>query len=130
MNPMKPLSVILTILCATPVIAADHTKDSPEIVQKNLKNNKAQLIDVRETSEWEEGHLKQAKLLPLSTLSKKPEKEQLGKVLHEKKIIYLHCRSGGRVLPAAEILSEYGYDVRPLKLGYEDLLKAGFEQAD
>jgi rhodanese-related sulfurtransferase len=45
------------------------------------------------------------------------------------KIIYCHCRSGRRCLTAADILKKQGYDVRPLKAGYEDLLKAGFPQA-
>lgn len=127
---MKPLYSLLLILCVTPAIAADHTKDTPETVKQNLKAEKAQLIDVREESEWKSGHLKVAELLPLSTLSEKPEKEQLEKVLKEKKIVYLHCASGFRCLKAAEILTQHGYDVRPLKQGYDDLLEAGFEKAE
>lgn len=127
---MKLFYSLLLILCVTPAIAADHTKDTPEIVKQNLKADKAQLIDVREESEWKSGHLKAARLLPLSTLSKNPQKEQLEKVLNEKKIIYVHCAAGVRVLPAAEVLSKHGYDVRPLKQGYGDLLKAGFEKAE
>jgi rhodanese-related sulfurtransferase len=127
---MKTFYSLLLILCVTPAIAADHTKDTPETVKQNLKAEKAQLIDVREESEWKAGHLKQAKLLPLSTLSKKPKKEQLEKVLDKKKIVYVHCAAGVRVFPAAKILTEHGYDVRPLKQGYKDLLKAGFEKAE
>lgn len=127
---MKPFYLLLVILCVTPAIAADHTKDTPETVKQNLKAEKAQLIDVREESEWKSGHLKAAELLPLSTLSKNPKKEQLEKVLDKKKIVYLHCAAGVRVLSAAEVLGKHGYDVRPLKQGYGDLLKAGFEKAE
>jgi len=33
---------------------------------------------------------------------------------------------GVRALKAAKILEKLGYNVRPLKAGYEDLVKAGF----
>jgi hypothetical protein len=35
--------------------------------------------------------------------------------------------AGRRSLEAADILKNFGYDVRPLKPGYRDLIKAGFE---
>ncbi len=42
----------------------------------------------------------------------------------------LPLRSGVRCLKAADELKKLGYDVRPLKEGYKDLLKAGFAPAD
>ena len=33
-------------------------------------------------------------------------------------------------LTAADLLKKQGYDVRPLKDGYKDLLKAGFPKAE
>jgi rhodanese-related sulfurtransferase len=45
------------------------------------------------------------------------------------KIIYTHCKAGGRALTCGDILKAQGYDVRPLKPGYEDLIKAGFQKA-
>jgi rhodanese-related sulfurtransferase len=44
-------------------------------------------------------------------------------------VVYLHCASGRRCLAAADLLKTQGYDARPLKDGYEALLKAGFEKA-
>jgi len=55
---------------------------------------------------------------------------KLAEILPQEKIIYGHCRSGSRVLVAAPILRKMGYDVRPLKAGYTDLLKAGFSKVD
>ena len=52
--------------------------------------------------------------------------KQLAKVLPKDKVIYAHCRSGGRCLVAADILKQQGYDVRPLKQGFKDLIEAGF----
>ena len=68
-------------------------------------------------------------LLPLSKL-KKGNSKDLTKDLPKDKVIYCHCRAGTRSLQAADILQKLGYDVRPLKEGYEDLLKAGFTKSD
>jgi phage shock protein E len=45
-------------------------------------------------------------------------------------ILYTHCVVGKRSVMAAQILRKYGYDVRPLKAGYRELLEAGFKKAD
>lgn len=114
-----------------------HTKDSLATVQKRLDEEKAVLIDVREKKEWDEGHLEQARLLPLSGLGKKLRRAEyiaeLKKTLPADKPIYLHCKAGGRCVAAAMSLrKELGpdYDFRPLKPGYEELVEAGFEKAD
>ena len=114
----------------SPARAADHTKDTPEEVKKAIANGKAVLLDVREKSEWDDGHLKDAKLLPLSVLKDGAKAEDVARVAPKDKIVYLHCGSGVRSLKAADELKKLGYDVRPLKPGYKELLKAGFEQAE
>jgi rhodanese-related sulfurtransferase len=110
--------------------AGGHTKDTPKEVKKAVADGKAVLIDVREKSEWDDGHLKDAKLLQLSVLKAGAKSEDLDRVLSKDKIVYLHCASGVRCLKAADILKKDGFDVRPLKEGYKDLLKAGFQQAE
>lgn len=106
-----------------------HSKDALETVNANLKSKKAILIDVREKTEWDAGHLTQARLLPLSQLTEGVSASELSKILAKDQTIYLHCGSGKRVLPAAEILRNAGYTIHPLASGYEDLVKAGFERA-
>jgi rhodanese-related sulfurtransferase len=102
-------------------------------VKQSVAEKKAVMIDVREQKEWDAGHLADAKLVPLSKLSAgqkdKAFAEKLANELPKDKVVYCHCRSGGRVLPAADILKDLGYDVRPLKAGYQDLLDAGFPKA-
>jgi len=114
--------------------AAEHTTDSLDQVKQAVADGKAVLLDVRETAEWKAGHLQDAVLVPLSKLKREEKNPELAKELSEKfskdKVVYCHCRSGGRVLPASDILKRLGYDVRPLKAGYADLLKAGFSKAD
>ena len=114
----------------SPARAADHTKDTPEEVKKAIANGKAVLLDVREKSEWDDGHLKDAKLLPLSVLKDGAKAEDVARVVPKDKIVYLHCGSGVRSLKAADELKKLGSDVRPLKPGYKELLKAGFEAAE
>ena len=109
--------------------AADHTTDTTDVVKKALADDKAVLLDVREKSEWDDGHLKDAKLLPLSTLKGGAKAEDVAKIIAKDKVVYCHCGSGVRCLKAADELKKLGYDVRPLKTGYADLLEAGFAPA-
>src|SRR5262245_41509384 len=106
-----------------------HTKDSLAAIKDSVKAGKAIIVDVREQGEWDEGHLKGAILLPMSKLKKEEQLPELLKLLPKDKIIYTHCKAGGRSLTCGDILKKQGYDVRPLKPGYDDLLKAGFEKA-
>jgi rhodanese-related sulfurtransferase len=128
------LATSLVLFCVQTLSAAEHTKDSLEVVKERVQTKEtAVLLDVREQKEWDAGHLSDAKLFPLSRLrAGKGESDfakEVAKLLPKDKIVYCHCRSGGRVLPATDILKELGYDVRPLKAGYSQLLEAGFPKA-
>lgn len=110
-----------------------HALEPTDLILKRVREEKAVLYDVREKREWDEGHLDDAKLLPLTELGKKLSDpayvEKLKKDLPQDKPIYLHCKVGGRSVLAGEALrKELGpeYDFRPLKQGYDELLEAGF----
>ncbi|MBI1344795.1 rhodanese-like domain-containing protein [bacterium] len=122
-------ALVASWLMFSAVFAAEHTKDPLPEVKERVTKGDALLIDVREKSEWDDGHLKAAKRLSLSQLRKGVSAEELQSLLTKEKIIYLHCFSGGRCLEAADRLQKAGYEVRPLKPGYKDLLSAGFEKA-
>ena len=113
--------------------AADPTKDSLELVKARVAEKKAVLIDVRERKEWNAGHLAEAVSVPLSRLRRDADADAAPKwvagKLSQDTIVYCHCKSGIRALAAAKLLREFGYDVRPLKSGYEQLLAAGFAKA-
>jgi rhodanese-related sulfurtransferase len=122
-------------LATTAALAAEHTSDSLDEVRQRVAKHQAVLVDVREPAEWKAGHLADAQLVPLSTLAKRSKDpaftqdlaKHLGK--EERRIVYCHCKAGGRALLAAEVFRKLGYDVRPLKAGYDDLVKAGFKRA-
>ena len=109
--------------------AAELTNDPLPIVQENLATHKAVLVDVREPGEWNEGHVEGAISLPLSSLRKGVDTSALEHQVPKDKIVYTHCVMGVRALKAAKILEKLGYNVRALKDGYEDLVKAGFAKA-
>ena len=117
--------VAALVVAASLPAHAEHTKDTLEMVKKGLGEKKAVIVDVREADEWEEGHLSEARHLPMSSL-KQIDKEAVAKVLPKDKVIYLHCQAGGRCQKVADLLKPLGYDVRALKPGYPDLVEAGF----
>jgi rhodanese-related sulfurtransferase len=127
-NVFAALIVLLAVVRCT--AAAEPTKDSLDTVKDRLKDKSAILVDVREQKEWDEGHLKDARLVPLSKLKVDAEADKLTKDLSKEKIVYCHCGAGVRACSAADILKKRGYDVRPLKDGYKDLVKAGFAKAE
>lgn len=123
------LVAMTTLTLAVSVFAAEHTKDSLKVVKENIEAKKAVLVDVREKSEWDKGHVEDAIFLPLSELQAGVEPKKLAEKLPKGKIVYTHCVVGKRSVTAGNILEKQGYDVRPLKAGYEELLQAGFKKA-
>lgn len=123
------LLALLAVLClASPAAAASgsHTRDSLETIKENLANAGAVLIDVREVAEWNHGRLQDATNIPLSELQAGRGFDRIAK----DKVVYLHCQSGRRVLPAQDILNKAEFtDIRALPWGYPDLVKNGFKVA-
>lgn len=118
------------LLAATAAPGQEHTRDSLDTVKKALSEKKAILLDVRELTEWQEGHIRDALLIPLSQLRKENVDPKDWAKLPKDKIIYCHCAAGGRCLIAADLLKKKGYDIRALKPGYKSLIEAGFQKAD
>jgi phage shock protein E len=109
--------------------AAELSDDPLPTVQENVTTHKAVLVDVREPGEWKEGHIEGAISLPLSSLRNEIDTRALEHQIPKDRIVYTHCVMGVRALKAAKILEKLGYNVRPLKAGYEGLVKAGFQKA-
>lgn len=89
-----------------------------------LENKEAILLDVREVSEYKEGHIKRSLNLPLSIL---PIKIQ-DRVSNKQQKIVVQCLSGGRSAQAKQFLNRQGY-VNVIDFGgiynYEGPLKRG-----
>jgi len=129
---IRLITLLISSLIAfiySPIHAADLSNDPLPTVEENVATHKAVLVDVREPGEWKEGHVEGAISLPLSSLKEGVDSSALEHQLPKDKIVYTHCVMGVRALKAAKILEKLGYNVRPLKDGYEDLVKAGFAKA-
>lgn len=127
---LAPLVVLATLLATT----ADRkeiefTKDSLKVVNENVKQEKAVLVDVRSQEEWNKGHIEGAIFLPVTSLRKGGDAKEIAKKLPKKKIIYTFCVVGMRAKAAAKVLVQQGYTVRALKPGYDELIEAGFKRA-
>ncbi len=66
------------------------TADTPKLIQQNIADGKAIMLDVRSQIEWENGHLKDAIFIPITTLKMlTPESIEVSE-LDSEKIIYCH----------------------------------------
>jgi phage shock protein E len=130
---LLPILFFLSASIAT--AEPEHTKDSLEKAKMQVDDKKAVLVDVREQTEWDKGHVDGAVFVPLGNLAKKSKDPafiaELEKKVPKDKTVYCHCAKGKRALLAAEVFEKLGYqDVRPLGPGYEELLKAGFPKSE
>ncbi len=71
---------------------------------RELVENNAFIVDVREKDEFEEGHLVNAVNIPLSEL-----RDRLDEIPKDKPV-YMHCRSAQRSYNAVRALGNMGYD--------------------
>ena len=79
-----------------------HTSDSLDTVKQRLAKKEAVLLDVRESSEWNEAHVEGAISLPSSKLQKSLDAEALSKNVHLVLMLssMLHSIGVGNMLPS------------------------------
>lgn len=104
----------------------EFTSDSLAEVAENVAAKAAVLVDVRSEVEWNDGHVRGAVFLPVTTLCEGCDAATLAKQLPADKILYTYCRVGLRAKVAALVLQKHGYTVRALQPGFEDMVEAGF----
>ena len=91
------------------------------------RHGAAVLVDVREASEWEQGHIPGAVHLSKSYL----EQDVEGAVPDRSRPIVLYCAGGVRSLFAAQTLAAMGYeDVASMAGGFQALEDAGLALGD
>ncbi len=82
----------------------EEYKQVPVTKVRELVENDAFIVDVREKDEYEEGHLKNAVNIPLSELRDRVEE------VPAEEPVYLHCRSAQRSYNAVRALQGVGYE--------------------
>jgi sulfur-carrier protein adenylyltransferase/sulfurtransferase len=89
-----------------------------------LPDGAATVVDVREASEWEQGHLPGAHHISKSYIEQQIE----GVAPDRDKPVVLYCASGIRSLFAAQTMADMGYtDVASMSGGFQSWKSAGFE---
>jgi rhodanese-related sulfurtransferase len=79
---------------------------TPQALVARLKSGESlMIVDVRESDEWNAGHIAGAKHIPLGQLQDRLHE------LESQRETFLVCRSGNRSGLACELLSEKGFDV-------------------
>jgi rhodanese-related sulfurtransferase len=131
-----PVALVGAALACACSQATGQAKDDLATVKRRVLQGEAALVDVREVSEWERGHVAGAILLPTKAISAAhgdQDQAKLAELLDElpkDKPLYCYCVKGVRALAVARILEEYGYQALGLKPGFGQLVEAGFPVAD
>jgi len=117
---MKKIMLFLLIVAPFSLALAQTETSSKVVVpaqfQKEMEQEKVQLIDIRTPEEFEEGHLEAA--VNIDFLSEDFLKEMAE--LDEDRPLLIYCRSGNRSAKATLQLQEQGFShITDLKGGYE-----------
>lgn len=113
MKNIKKLIIMvlsMTLLSMTACSSKSSGKKFETITAKEAKKlmddqDNYVILDVREESEYKEGHVPNAVLLPLGTIDKKAS----DKLTDKDQLILVYCRSGNRSNQAAKKLVKLGY---------------------
>lgn len=104
------------------------SEDEYATIIDDMRNGRAQLVDIREAAEWEQARFECAIHVPLSDLSKGIGIEILKEIKASNKKIYLHCLSGSRVRMAEKLLGQYGCkDFSIIPFSMMEMLEKGFK---
>ena len=81
------------------------TEVTPDELTALVSTRNVDLIDVREPSEWDTGHIDGARLVPLDQLRADPD----AALAHDTTIVFI-CAKGVRSLSAAKLAERFGYE--------------------
>lgn len=103
---MKKIILLLASLFSTPVALAESAISiSPQQAAQMQTEKNAVIIDVRETDEWNSGHIAGAIHVPLGQIQ-----TRLNELTrYQNSPVIMQCRSGGRSTKAATLLTEAGF---------------------
>ena len=115
-NKLIPLIVIM--MSAMQSFGCSHSDNIMSVsaveFEKAIKADSVQLLDVRSSQEFAEGHI--AGAININVQSD-DFRQRADKELSKDSTILVYCRSGRRSMDAAETLTELGYKVVNLKGG-------------
>ena len=106
------------------MIAANVLRgDAPIVHWEELDKDRVFMLDVRDPSEYREGHIDGAVNIPLNDL-----RQRMGEVPKDQEV-WAYCYIGQRSYYAARALSQYDYNIKNLSGGFKTYtLKDGKEE--
>ncbi|MBT2698294.1 rhodanese-like domain-containing protein [Bacillus sp. ISL-40] len=117
MSSLYPLLIIIVAVIIYSVFTFFYQKRIVKTVTEEefrAGYRKAQLIDVRESNEFEGGHILGARNIPMSQMKMRM------KEIRSDMPVYLYCQSGMRSARAAQFLHRKGYrDLTQLQGGFK-----------
>lgn len=98
--------VLLLTGCGGAASGSTYQQISQEEAKEMMDTEEVIILDVREQSEYDGGHIPGAVLLPVGTI----DEDTAAAVIPEKNsTVLVYCRSGNRSKAAASALAELGY---------------------
>ncbi|WP_283129332.1 rhodanese-like domain-containing protein [Allofournierella massiliensis] len=98
--------VLLLTGCGGAASGSTYQQISREEAKEMMDTEEVIILDVREQSEYDGGHISGAVLLPVGTI----DEDTAAAVIPEKdSTVLVYCRSGNRSKTAASALAELGY---------------------
>jgi parallel beta-helix repeat protein len=118
---LLPMAFFL-FLVVKPALAAGYTDVSVSEARAMIETNPLLvLLDVRNQSEYDAGHIRNAKLIPVWQLTMRLNE------LNETDVILVYCKMGGRSANASQILADNGFlHVYNMLLGITEWKQEGF----
>ncbi|MBE0688057.1 MAG: rhodanese-like domain-containing protein [Anaerolineaceae bacterium] len=98
--------IALAVIIGFPPNTADTTTLPLEVSVDDayqMRENGAFVLDVREVSEWEDGHIPDATLIPLGELE-----SRMDEIPADQEVLIV-CRSGNRSAQARDLLTNAGF---------------------
>ena len=101
--------VVMTILltgCGKTVEENQYRQISQEEAKRMMDNQEVIILDVREQSEFDAGHIPEAVLLPVGSIT---ESSAAAVIPQKDSVVLVYCCSGNRSKTASQALVDIGY---------------------
>ena len=98
--------LVLTACGGTTTMENAYQQITQQEAKKMMDTQDVIVLDVREQSEYDAGHISGAILLPVGTITKESASAVIPKL---DSVVLVYCRSGNRSKTASKVLVELGY---------------------
>lgn len=98
--------VLLMAGCGKTTVENQYQQISQEEAKNMMDTQEVIVLDVREQSEFDAGHIPEAVLLPVGTIT---EATAAAVIPEKDSVVLVYCRSGNRSKTASQALVDLGY---------------------